>query len=132
MSQDEQIWLHHLDAIAAENITTKAYADREGLPVWRLYDQRKKLARTRKALGMEVEAGRARASERLPSRGFVSVQLPEQRGPAMDPAHPDPAPADAACRLQLHNGMHLEFPALPDVHWLRQLICAAPSATGAV
>jgi hypothetical protein len=113
-----QFWLRHLEAIAEENITTKAYAEREGLPVWRLYDARKKLAQQRKADGTQNHTGRR-------DRGFVSVAL-------QLPAKPDRtvALAPSPCHLHLQGGTHLEFPRLPDVHWLSQLISALTPTTG--
>ena len=129
MSHDEQIWLRHLEAIATENITIKAYAAREGLPVWRLYDQRKKLARQRRS-SLQVAGVRTHATAHPHSPGFVSVQLAQHPTRAIDPARLESCPPAAACRLQLQSGMSLEFAELPDVNWLRQLVCPVPLATG--
>lgn len=43
MSEDSEFWLSHLSAIEAEGITTKAYAEREGLSPQALYAWRKRL-----------------------------------------------------------------------------------------
>ncbi|MGL1835122.1 IS66 family insertion sequence element accessory protein TnpA, partial [Rhodocyclaceae bacterium SMB388] len=42
MSEKSQFWLSHLSAIETEGITTKAYAEREGLSVKALYQWRKR------------------------------------------------------------------------------------------
>lgn len=129
MSHDEQFWLRHLEAIAAENITIKAYADREGLPVWRLYAQRKKQARQRRA-SLQVAAVRTQTTASPHAPGFVSVQWAQQPARSIDRTRLEPSPAASACRLQLPGGMSLELPALPDVNWLCQLVCAVPLSTG--
>lgn len=43
MSERSKFWLSHLSAIEAEGITTKAYAEREGLSPQALYQWRKRL-----------------------------------------------------------------------------------------
>ncbi|MHB1373060.1 MAG: IS66 family insertion sequence element accessory protein TnpA, partial [Thauera sp.] len=43
MSERSTFWLSHLSAIEAEGITTKAYAEREGLSPQALYQWRKRL-----------------------------------------------------------------------------------------
>ena len=43
MSERSEFWLSHLSAIEAEGITTKAYAQREGLSPQALYQWRKRL-----------------------------------------------------------------------------------------
>ncbi len=40
MSERSKFWLSHLSAIEAEGITTKAYAEREGLSPQALYRKR--------------------------------------------------------------------------------------------
>lgn len=43
MSERSEFWWSHLSAIEAEGITTKAYAEREGLSPQALYQWRKRL-----------------------------------------------------------------------------------------
>ncbi len=51
MSQDPNSWAQHLAAIDAEGITTKVYADREGLSARQIYDRRKsKVEKLRKQI----------------------------------------------------------------------------------
>ena len=51
MSQDPNSWAQHLAAIDAEDITTKAYADREDLSARQIYDRRKsKVEKLRKQI----------------------------------------------------------------------------------
>jgi hypothetical protein len=58
MSERSTFWLSHLSAIEAEGITTKAYAEREGLSPQALYQWRKRLVaggrRSRAKLGAGV------------------------------------------------------------------------------
>lgn len=62
MSERSEFWLSHLSAIEAEGITTKAYAQREGLSPQALYQWRKRL----------VAGGRP---SRAKLGGFVPVQI---------------------------------------------------------
>ena len=62
MSERSQFWLSHLSAIEAEGITTKAYAEREGLSPQALYQWRKRLVAGRRP-------GRAKPGE------FVAIQV---------------------------------------------------------
>ena len=62
MSERSEFWLSHLSAIEAEGISTKAYAEREGLTPQALYQWRKRLM------------GGGRRSRAQPG-GFVLVQI---------------------------------------------------------
>ena len=62
MSERSTFWLSHLSAIEAEGITTKAYAEREGLSPQALYQWRKRLV-----------AGGRRSRAKL--GGFVPIQI---------------------------------------------------------
>jgi transposase-like protein len=97
MSSVEEFWRKHLAAIEVEDITTKAYAEREGLSVHMLYQWRRQLRDTVVA---------------KPS-GFVAVQMP--------PAEPAPS---TCCQLQIGHAVRMEFAALPDAHWLAALAAA--------
>ena len=57
MSERSTFWLSHLSAIEAEGITTKAYAEREGLSPQALYQWRKRHA--------GIQPGRLGAQKRL-------------------------------------------------------------------
>ena len=69
MSERSTFWLSHLSAIEAEGITTKAYAEREGLSPQALYQWRKRLVAggrpSRAKLGAVSENGKNRTLSRL-------------------------------------------------------------------
>lgn len=91
MSDRTDYWSQHLAAIEHEGITTKAYAEREGLSVGALYQWQREL--------------KARAlAPRSASGSFVAVLV---------------APLDrpARCRLRLGDGLQLELSELPSPHW---------------
>lgn len=95
MSEQSQFWLSHLSAIEAEDITTKAYAEREGLSVKALYAWRKRVVsgtRRNRAVG-----------------GFVPVQISGV------------AAAQAGCTVVIDADLRLECAALPSVDWLAAL-----------
>lgn len=98
MSERTEFWLSHLSAIETEGITTKAYAEREGLSVKALYQWRKRLV-----------AGVRRDRT---GGGFVSVQIARS------------APAVAGCTVVIDAELRLECPALPSVDWLAALSAA--------
>ena len=100
MSERAQFWLSHLSAIESEGITTKAYAEREGLPVGALYSWRKRLV-----------AG-SRAKRANGGGGFVAVELEA------------PVPARAGCTVVIDAKLHLECATLPSVDWLAALSVA--------
>jgi transposase len=95
----QQYWLRHLAAIEREGLTTKAYADREGLPVSKLYHWRRQ---------MKVCGGGGGA----PAGGFIAVQV----SPAEPPV--------CGCRLRLGEQAELVFSGLPDVQWVARLVKA--------
>lgn len=96
MSAARQRWAKHLAAIAAEGISTRAYARREGLAVGSLYFWRRRLKAA-------ATGGSAVASHR-----FVAVQLAqvERRVP---------------CVLTLAAGVRLELAELPAPSWVAAL-----------
>lgn len=99
MSERSTFWLSHLSAIEAEGITTKAYAEREGLSQQALYQWRKRL----------VAGGRF---SRAKLGGFVPVQIE----PSMT--------FRAGCTLVIDAQLRLECAMLPDVDWLAALSAA--------
>lgn len=99
MSERSQFWLSHLSAIEAEGITTKAYAEREGLSAQALYQWRKRL----------VAGGRRSHAKR---GGFVPIQI---------------EPSLAACvgfTVVIDAKLRLECATLPGVDWLAALSAA--------
>jgi transposase-like protein len=102
MSERMQYWSRHLAAIEREGITTRAYAQREGLSVGALYQWRREL----KARGQAVAGG-----------GFVAVQVAP---PAIEPA--------SGCRLRLGAQVVLELSALPSAQWVAGLGAALAGA----
>lgn len=99
MSERSEFWLSHLSAIEAEGITTKAYAEREGLSAQALYQWRKRL----------VAGGRPSRAKRS---GFVPIHIE----PSMA--------AGAGCTVVIDSGLRLECAALPSVDWLAALSAA--------
>lgn len=99
MKDAEQYWLRHVAAIEREGLTTKAYADREGLPVRQLYHWRRQ---------MKLGGGGGAA----PAGGFIAVQV---------------SPAEqlvCGCTLRLGEQAELVFSGLPDVQWVARLVKA--------
>lgn len=99
MSERSEFWWSHLSAIEAEGITTKAYAEREGLSPQALYQWRKRLV-----------AGGRRSCAKL--GGFVPIQIE----PSMA--------AHAGCTVVIDTGLRLECATLPAVDWLAALSAA--------
>lgn len=99
MSERAEYWSHHLAAIAAEGISTQAYAKREGLAVASLYYWRKRL-----------NAANSKDSV-LPSGRFIAVQLQERN-------------EGSGCQLHIGAGVQLNLPQLPSPHWLAELCLA--------
>ena len=88
--------------IEAEGITTKAYAEREGLSPQALYQWRKRL----------VAGGR-------PSRAKLGGFVPIQIEPSVS--------ARAGCTVVIDAQLRLECATLPGVDWLAALsACACP------
>ena len=96
MSERSTFWLSHLSAIEAEGITTKAYAEREGLSPQALYQWRKRLV-----------AGGRRSRAKL--GGFVPIQIE----PSMA--------ARTGCTVMIGAQLRLECATLPGVDWLAAL-----------
>ncbi len=99
-------WRAHLQRIEVETLTTKAYAEREGLQVAALYHWRKVF---------KSEAARGQTGGLAASAQFMKLQLCEALPRA---ASPEPV---AGWRLRLPAGLCLEMPGLPDAGWLAQL-----------
>ena len=99
MSERSEFWLSHLSAIEAEGITTKAYAQREGLSPQALYQWRKRL----------VADARPRRTQR---GGFAAIQI-------------EPSIASRTeCTVVIDSELRLECAALPSVDWLAALSAA--------
>jgi hypothetical protein len=103
MSKAKQYWSRHLTAIANENVTTKAYAEREGLSAAALYYWRKRL---------KDDAAADTGATSAAKRQLVPVQV----APSGQPR--------AHCTLMLAPGIHLELAQLPDPQWLASLVSA--------
>lgn len=101
MSKGKEFWSGHLAAIDAEAITTKAYAEREGLA-------RSALFYWRKRLKAESEAAKTRATSNPSARLFVPVRVSE-------------AEPSVRCCLMLAPGVRLELAQLPTPEWLAAL-----------
>ncbi|MEN9478279.1 MAG: hypothetical protein RLZZ300_2420 [Pseudomonadota bacterium] len=101
MSERSKFWVSHLSAIEAEGITTKAYAEREGLSPQALYQWRKRLV-----------AGDRRSRAKLGVGGFVPIQIK----PSMT--------ARTGCTVVIGADLRLECTALPAVDWLAELSAA--------
>lgn len=101
-------WESHLGAIAREGIGTKAYAQREGLPVSSLYYWRRRL----KAQGPAVQPPTQNPPPALRQRLFVPVAM----GDCEDAGH---GAGDYV--LTLGNGLRLELPGLPSPQWLARV-----------
>jgi len=99
----------HLDAIANEGIGTKAYAQREGLPVSSLYYWRRRL----KARKLNAPQVNANAAAPIP-RQFVPVSV----GGVTDADH---TVAVNRYVLALGTSLRLELPGLPSPQWLAQV-----------
>ncbi len=101
MSGMDEFWRGHLAAIEVEEITTKAYAEREGLAVHKLYEWRRRLRDQMPAATAESR--------------FVSVAVPVPEAPAL---------SATPCQLQIGHAVRMEFTALPDAQWLAVLAAA--------
>lgn len=97
MSERSEFWLSHLSAIEAEGVTTKAYAEREGLSVSALYEWRRRLV------------ANTRPRRTSSPGGFVAVQIAAS------------APTRVGCTVVIDAQLRLECVALPSVDWLAAL-----------
>lgn len=102
-------WETHLDAIEREGIGTKAYAQREGLPVSSLYYWRRRL----KVQKSNTPQPDKPASEPV-ARQFVPVRLG-------DGGYAAAAGSVGHYVLTLGEGLRLELPGLPSPQWLAQV-----------
>lgn len=95
----EAYWAGHLAAIEREGVSTKAYAEREGLSAAALYQWRGVLKK--------------RATEGEPQcyGDFVAVQC----------AQAAPISSAVVCTLKLAGALTLELSVLPSVAWLAAL-----------
>ena len=100
MTSGEEYWSEHLAVIEAEGITTKAYAEREGLAVGSLYEWRRRL-----------KSDQSKPKRRQRSGGFVPVQV-RRTSEAI------------GCTLVIGAGMRLELSQLPSPEWLAALSAA--------
>lgn len=98
MSDRREFWSQHLAAIEREGISTKAYAEREGLSVGSLYQWRREFKGH---------------SPHCADAGFVAVEL-------------ERPPQTERCVLRLSGGVALELAELPGPNW-RAALCAALS-----
>jgi len=105
MSERSKFWLSHLSTIEAEGITTKAYAEREGLSPQALYQWRQRL----------VAGGRP---GRAKLGGFVPIQIE----PSMT--------VRADCTVVIDAQLRLECATLPGVDWLAALSAALAERGG--
>lgn len=102
-------WETHLNAIAREGIGTKAYAQREGLPVSSLYYWRRRL----KARKLNTPQSGPSAPTAV-ARRFVPVSVGNT-------ANAELAGANDRYVLALGDGLRLELPGLPSPQWLAQV-----------
>ena len=100
MTNGRKYWSGHLAAIEAEGVTTKAYAEREGLAVGSLYEWRRRL-----------KSGQPTQRRPQGGVGFVSVQV----RPVSEPM---------GCTLAIGAGVRLELSQLPSPEWLAALSAA--------
>ncbi|MGN8200644.1 IS66 family insertion sequence element accessory protein TnpA [Salinisphaera sp. RV14] len=105
MSETRKYWSQHLAAIAAEGITTRGYAEREGLSADSLYYWRRRLKRDAAASGPP-------AAGRPTGRQLVPVQIMGR------------PPSGPACTLAIGPDVQLTLDQLPDPQWLASLAAA--------
>lgn len=108
MSERKRYWSAHLDRIATEAITTKAYAEREGLSAAALYYWRSRL----KAESAQLHR---QSAQPTPARALVPVQV-------------TPSPERSGCTLTLGPVVRLELTELPSPEWLVRLVAAHGAA----
>lgn len=102
--QRSEYWASHLAVIEQEGVSTKAYAEREGLSKAALYHWRKVLKARSHLKPEKTGAGTA----------FVAVTL------AQGPESAVVAPAQS-CVLRLPGAIVLELVSVPDTAWLAML-----------
>lgn len=97
-------WQSHLSRIEREKISTKAYADREGLSVGALYHWRK-VFKSEQSLDVAC----------VSSSKFLSVTTCSME------TNSTPSTGRAYCELVLPGGIRLEMASLPSARWLAEL-----------
>ena len=100
MSKRAEYWAGHLAAIEAEGVSTKAYAEREGVSAAALYWWRRSL-----------KGGHATRVHPVRRGGFVPVQGRDVGEPMV-------------CRLMIGAGTTLELSRLPSPQWIAALSAA--------
>jgi len=108
MSENEQFWRKHLDAIDASGLTTKVYAEQNQLKAIELYKWRNHFRR---------QAERLRKQQ----SGFMRVNLESVQSRPAPLATSRPG---IACTIIL-DGMRIELAKLPPTNWLRRLCLTA-------
>ena len=113
LTERDRFWLRHLERQAAGAETSKAYAAREKLSIYALYQARMRLI-AQGAWPAASSRKRSRSETAAPVR-FTRLALPA------------PGLAAVACRLRLSNGMVLEWSAPPPVEVLVDLVARMAS-----
>ena len=113
LTERDRFWLRHLGRQAAGAETSKAYAAREKLSIFALYQARMRLI---------AQGAWPAASARKGSRPETTTPVAFTRL-----ALPAPTPAAVACRLRLSSGLVLEWSAPPPVEVLADLVARMAS-----
>ena len=111
LTERDRFWLRHLERQAAGAETSKAYAAREKLSIFALYQARMRLI-AQGAWRAASARKRSRPETAMPVR-FTRLALP--------------APAAVACRLRLSSGMVVEWSAPPSAELLADLVARMAS-----
>ena len=114
MTATEHYWSGHVEAVKAQTITTKAYAQRHGLVLSTLYYWQRKL---KPAATLRV-ATVAVTPPTVPGK-FVSLHIRSET-----PQH-TARPESTNCTLVLGAGVRLEMTAPPEPQWLVDLVRCA-------
>ena len=110
LTERDHFWLGHLERQAAGAETSKAYAGREGVSIYALYQARKRL--------VSLGAWPASAVTRKRVRSSSSASAPLFTRVAVSASAPSVA---AACRLRLASGAVIEWSVAPAVEVLAAL-----------
>lgn len=100
MSERSEYWLQHVVAVEREGISIRAYAAREKVSAWSIYERRRELRQA------EQQAGPTAGPRR-----FVAVKVA-----AFEPV--------LACQIRVGERITLELSSLPAVSWLAALATA--------
>ena len=114
LTERDRFWLRHLERQAAGAETSKAYAAREKLSIYALYQARMRLV-ARGAWRAALARKGSRPETSTPVR-FTRLALPTA-----------PPPAAVACRLRLSSGMVVEWSTPPPVEVLAGLVARMAS-----